>query len=491
MKNGGWNNRFLTDLYLFYQYYVIQSKNKKKSVPAQHIKKLSRHLMALKAGILHKHLIVSIPPRHSKSSMVTLAFPLWLIFQNPDLNILIVTNTKELGEKFGIDLRELITQFGSDFNIFLSEVKHSSTHLKFCDRNGNLYNGSIRLTGTSGSITGQDADYLIIDDPYKGEEDEFTPTRLQKKIDWFNRIIEQRIEPHTKLIVLHTRWHSRDIIGYLKDKQRDDHLFITYQAISKDNQPLWPEKYTIEDYKKKLKKVGERLFSAIWQQQPFDVTSDFFDIEKLKFTEFLPGERPIFTLRSWDISKGATIKADYTVGVKMVLTNHKRIGVTHLIRGQYGLKTQDGERNENREKILETARNDGFDTVILIETGVAAAGSLLFDEWEEHLEGYTVHQSEAITLKVDRATPLSNSIIDEDFFINLNDSKMIEAVKNEMESFPDGVNDDIVDAISYGVIYLKRKYKGNPFTDSSKRYYAATIDDNENREGPRLRGIFR
>lgn len=159
---------FLNDLYLFYRYFVTIPQFKTGAKPAGHIKELSRHLMALSLGELPRHLAVSMPPRHSKSSMITIAYPLWLIFQNPDLNILIVSNTKELAEKFGIDLRELIKQHGPQFNLYLSDVKHSSTHLKFCDRDGELYNGSIRLTGSSGSITGQDADYIIVDDPYKG-----------------------------------------------------------------------------------------------------------------------------------------------------------------------------------------------------------------------------------------------------------------------------------------------------------------------------------
>ena len=449
--NNDLDPRFLNDLYLFYRLFVAEEKYGKKSKPASHIKKLSRHLMALKLGKLDKHLAVSMPPRHSKSSMITLAFPLWLIFQNYDLNILIVTNTKELAEKFGIDIRELIIKHGPQFDVYLSDVKHSSTHLKFCDKKGKLYNGSIRLTGASGSITGQDTDYMIIDDPYKGEEDEFTPSALQKKIDWFLRIIIQRIEPETKLLVLHTRWHSRDLIGYFKSELKDDFKFITFPAILENDKPLWPEQYTIQELKKKLKIVKERLFSAIWQQTPLDETSDFFDLKKLKFSSLLPGEQIIQTIRSWDISKGATLKADFTVGSKMVLTTFGRIGVTEVIRGQFG--------NETKQTILDTAENDGPNVTILIETGVAAAGDLLFDEWELQLMGYTVERSRAITSKPDRATPLKNGLLDDIFFVDINDLKLIDAIKKELSSFPEGVHDDITDSFAYGFIFLHNNIK--------------------------------
>jgi phage terminase large subunit-like protein len=449
MTNEELDPRFLNDLYLFYRLFVAQEKFGVKSKPAKHIKKLSRHLMALKLGKLDKHLAVSMPPRHSKSSMITLAYPLWLIFQNHDLNILIVTNTKELAEKFGIDIRELIIKHGPRFNVYLSDVKHSSTHLKFCDKQGKLYNGSIRLTGASGSITGQDADYIIIDDPYKGEEDELTPTALQKKIDWFLRIIIQRIEPHTKLLVLHTRWHSQDLIGYFKEELKEDFKFITFPAILEDGKPLWPEQYTLKDLNKKLEIMKERLFSAIFQQKPLDETSDFFDTDKLQYTCLKKDETITQTVRSWDISKGASLHSDSTVGVKMIRTSLDRIGVIDIVRGQFD--------NLTKRTVLDTAGKDGPNVIILIETGVAAAGSLLFDEWKMQLEGYRVRRSKAITSKPDRATPLKNGLNDELFFLDITDNKIIDAVNREFKSFPEGTHDDIIDAIAYGYNKLRKK----------------------------------
>ncbi len=87
-----------------------------------------------------------------------------------------------LSENFGIRLREYIREYCEIFDVYLSDVKHSSTHIKFENKHGRLYKGSIRLTGASGSITGPDANILILDDIYKGFAD-ITPTLLEKKID--------------------------------------------------------------------------------------------------------------------------------------------------------------------------------------------------------------------------------------------------------------------------------------------------------------------
>lgn len=160
-------------------------------------------------------------------------------FQDPDKHILIINAEASLSENFGIRLREYVKRYGKYFNVYLSDVKHSSTHLKFEDKDGNLYQGSIRLVGADGSITGQDASYVVIDDPYKGFKD-ITPTLLQKKIEWFKTIVLQRLEPESKLLILHTRWHTNDLQGYLK-KFPDRYEFLELPAIQDDGTSLWPE----------------------------------------------------------------------------------------------------------------------------------------------------------------------------------------------------------------------------------------------------------
>ena len=148
----------VNDLYLFYNWCVASHYTN--NVYAKHIDKLATELTKMRLGE-YKKLCVSMPPRFSKSSMITLAYPLWLIFQNPRLNIFIINGESSLSERFGIQLREYIREFGPYFNVYLSDVKHSSTYLMFENKNGKLYQGSIRLVGAGGSITGQNADYLI------------------------------------------------------------------------------------------------------------------------------------------------------------------------------------------------------------------------------------------------------------------------------------------------------------------------------------------
>lgn len=387
------------------------------------------------------------PTHNSKSSMVTLAFPLWLLFQDPNTNIMIVTGSPKLSDKFGIQLREYVRNLGPYFNVYLSDVKQASTHLMFCDKNKKLYRGNLLLASSGGGITGQDADYLILDDPYRGNDDEFTPGALQKKIDWANRVVEQRIEPHTKYCILHTRWHSNDLIGYYNRVDPESYDFIEFPALDENNEPLWKERYTTEELLKKKEVVGERVFQSVYQQHPIDMTSDFFNMKHLKFG--LPkGFDEQSVCRAWDIASSDALSGnDFTAGAKLQRYDDYCI-ISDLVHGRFG--------GETKNVVQQTAMKDTPNVHVVIETGVAAAGQLLYDEWKNQLQGYLVERAKVSggKSKVDRATPLKNAIEDGKVYIDISDPVLRQVMLDEMNSFPNGVHDDITDAISHGYNYL-------------------------------------
>ena len=434
------------NLYNFYKRFVAISYNPK--VDAPHIKELAENLEDLHNGQFNK-LCVAMPPRHSNSSMVTLAFPLWLIFQNPDLKILIVNAESNLSENFGIRLRELIKKYGAFFNVYLSDVKYANRHLMFCDANNNLYNGSIRLVGASGSITGQDADYLILDDIYKGFED-ITPSLLDKKINWFKTMITQRLEVHSKLIILHTRWHSDDLQGYLKAEHFEDYKFIEYSAIKPDGSPLWPQRFNTEFLNNIKETMGERLFSSIYQQQPLDETGDFFDIGKIIWHDEPFREPHQMKVRSWDLAYSDATKGDlndYSASVLMYRVNENHYAITDLIHGQYG--------DNVKHQIINTARKDRNDTHIIIETGTSGGASeFLFNEYKQYLGGFYCQQSKPVGSKQDRAFPLQQAILDGKIHVHLTNPELKRVFIQQFKAFPFVKHDDIVDCVSYGFNYL-------------------------------------
>ena len=450
-------------------YEIYRQLTVKNSIPAEHVKELSDILVHITLNDdYYDRACVSQPPRTAKSSLITLSYPFWLILNNPDYNIVIVNNTKSLAENFGIRLRQLFIDYEpllADFNIKLSDTKHSNSFFMFETLDGRLYDGSIKLMGTGGNITGENVDILICDDLIKGFFDT-TPTLLNKKIEWFKSIILQRLEPQSKLIILGTRWATNDIIGYLEKKHPQDYKFITLQALNYDESDcIWNNRYTPQFFIERRQEIGDRLFESLYQQRPLDETGDFFNIDNLFYAEsYDPTSTIVSRVRSWDLAYSDESKGnvnDSTAGILMHRTLDDKYIITDLEHGQYG---------DNLINVIKkTARADSPRVKILIETGTrGGASQFLFKEYKKKLEGYNVVQSEPIGSKVDRATPFKNAILDGKVGVLLNDhmrGKLLEQLK----SFPLGSHDDIVDACAYAYLELQKTSNNHIMTGGQRR----------------------
>lgn len=465
----------INDLYKFYKAFVVSKYEE--IVPAPHIKSLSRYLMRMALGEINR-LVVNMPPQHSKSSMVSLAYPFWLICRNPNTKILIVNNSDGLSETFGLQLRDLFRRYSEYFGIYLSEDKSSNKYMMFQDKpkNGTNYEGSIRLVGAGSSkITGTPVDFIIIDDPYEGFGDT-TPTLLEKKINWFNTIILQRLRENSKMIILHTRWMQNDLSGYLKENYPNKYEFVVYPAIKDNGEPLW-DYYTIDTLQERRQEMGERLFEAIYQQKPLDETGDFFNTNNLNFVdEFNSWNLVVDTVRSYDCaysSDDPKKDSDYTGFCKMhkVLGNEKYGHYYYLIT-DVGMEKWGDDLLSN---IQQYARIDSPNTTILAETGtVGGAGEFLFKEYRKYMTGYNFLQSLPTGSKVDRAIPLKNAILDGKIKIMLQDNKR-ELLLQQLRGFPLASHDDLVDALSYAYNYLENiggdnaRITGNPVELRSRK----------------------
>ncbi|MBR3213151.1 MAG: hypothetical protein IKF79_01430 [Methanosphaera sp.] len=452
----------MNDLYKFYEYFVINHFNKK-IISAPHIRKLSRELMKMYRGD-YKKLTVSMPPRHSKSSLITLAFPLWLISRDPSLNIMVINSTFTLSESFGIRIRDLFHQYGDKLGLKVSDKKHASGWLMFEDLQGNLTGGSIRLVGIGGQITGFDADWIIVDDLVKGVQDT-TPTVLQKTKDFFNGIVMQRVEPDTRLIVLGTIWHSDDILSYLRSEHADEYVIMDMPAYDHKNNILWSDRYDLDFFREREKEMGTRLFQALYLCNPLDETGEFFNTERLQFIEHNELRNYVITstVRSYDCAYSDETKGevnDRTASILMSRTIDDYYIIKELAVGRYG------ERLFNT--IKSTARIDTPNIPILIETGTAGGASReLFKVYKSRLPGYNIQQSEPITSKVDRAFAFKEAILDGKVMVCLGDEARHELL-NEMKGFPLMKRDDIIDACSYAYNYLSNQ-GGNQVGTSGKR----------------------
>lgn len=436
-------------------YDVYSSLTVRDSIPAKHVQYISEYLLdTLLDDNKPNRLTVSQPPRTAKSSLITLSFPFWLILMNPMFNILIVNYSQDLANDFGLLLRQLFLDnqnLLAERDIFVSDKEFSKSKFRFENGRGEFL-GSIRLVGTGGAITGRDVDICIVDDYIKGFDD-CTPTQLDKLYNWFKGVLLQRLEPHSKLFILATRWHSQDIIGRLKEDEPDKYRFVEIPAINDDGTCIWSNRYTPEFFEERRKEMGDRLFECLYQQRPLDETGDFFDIDMINFEpdNYDPNTAHVISkCRSWDFAytdEDPSKNSDYSAGAYLYLNYRNEIVLSDLKYGRFG--------DDLIKTVQSTAKHDGVNTPIMMETGTkGGASEFLYKEYRKYLKGYNTKQSLPIGSKVDRATPLKDLILDGLFRINIYNDNLREDILRQFKAFPYGAHDDIIDAIAYGVQYL-------------------------------------
>ena len=448
-------------------YDVYSSITVRDSIPAMHINELSDALMDI---ILDDdevdRLCVSQPPRTAKTSLITLSFPFWLIVMNPKLDILIVNYNKTLAQDFGLELRQLFIDnedFLAERGIYLSNKEHAKTSFRFENSRGELL-GSIKLEGVGGTITGRNVDICICDDLIKGFSD-CTQTLLDKLYEWYKNILIPRLEPHSKLFMLGTRWHTQDVIGRLKEEKPDKYKFIELKALNDDGTCIWSNKYTPEFFEEKREDVGDRVFEAQYQGQPLDETGDFFNLDNIIFEESFDYNNPLITgrVRSWDFAysdEDPVKDNDYTASCKMYRVQNDLYYVTNVTMERYG--------DDLLPVVKRTAKHDTANFKILMETGTkGGAAKELYNQYKKNFTGYMTEQSEPIGSKVDRAQALKQAILEGRIRFILNPEQR-ELLLEQLKGFPLAKHDDLIDALSYAIIYFT-KYGASEIRTGQKR----------------------
>lgn len=210
-------------------------------------------------------IILSMPPRHGKTTFVSHWVPVWFLDIWPEKRVGLTSYGEALARTSGRVVRNLLRNFAD-----VSKDSHAAT--EFMTKQG----GGLYATGMGGSMTGRGFDLLIIDDPIKTIKEAMSPLIREAHKDWFGAVAYTRLEPGGTIIVCQTRWHEDDLAGYLINEHEDDWTVINLPALAEDNDPLGrepgealcPKRYTKEDLEKIQRSIGPRFFASLYQGRP-------------------------------------------------------------------------------------------------------------------------------------------------------------------------------------------------------------------------------
>ena len=213
-----------------------------------------------------KRLIVNMPPRHTKSEFASYLLPSWMVGRDPKLKIIQVTHTGELAIRFGRKAKHLIDS-EEYHKIFETRLQEDS---KAAGRWETAQGGEYFAAGVGGAITGRGADLLIIDDPHS-EQDALSETALESAYDWYTSGPRQRLQPGASIVLVMTRWSTKDLTAMLlkaqKEVKGDQWDVVEFPAIM-EHGPVWPEYWKSDELDKVKATLPVAKWNAQWMQKP-------------------------------------------------------------------------------------------------------------------------------------------------------------------------------------------------------------------------------
>ena len=191
------------------------------------IEAVAEHLQAVADGDLRR-LIINIPPRCSKSSLTSVAFPAWVWAQpwntptsGPGVQFLHASYAQSLSLRDSVKCRRLIESpwyqalWGERFKL----TGDQNTKTRF----DNDKNGSRLSTSVGSALTGEGGSIIVVDDPNAAQE-AFSEATIASTIEWWDSALSTRLNnPKTgAFIVIQQRLSEEDLTGHIMSKDEGE-----------------------------------------------------------------------------------------------------------------------------------------------------------------------------------------------------------------------------------------------------------------------------
>lgn len=267
----------LSDYYRFFRFFwpLISSAE---FVDAPHIRLICNELNQLGWYIINKEkppydwYIINIPPGTSKSSMVTVLWPVWLLSHNDGIFILNSSYSKGLSERDVRRSKAVLTSLAyQTFFRPLNYVKDTESYFE-TDKSGGRY-----ATSTGGTIVGYHGNVNIHDDPLSVEMS-YSPADRARANRFVVETMSQRVrvKGSTPQVIVMQRLHEEDPTGHIISKGLNvKHIVLPDIVNDKCTHPeiytnglLDPKRLSLQVIEEERKKLGEVAYACQYTQDP-------------------------------------------------------------------------------------------------------------------------------------------------------------------------------------------------------------------------------
>lgn len=432
-------------------------------------RKLCEVLQAAVTGKGPKRVGIVTPPQNGKSRLTSVELTTWYLGRNPRHHVVIASYAATLANERSLESRERFktAMFREVFpEAELSSVKATSDYWATTKW------GTLKAVGVGGSLTGRPADLIIIDDPFKDYLEAHSAAQRDNVWNWFQSVVMTRIKPTTIIIVTQTRWHVDDLLGRLLNPERQlatgsgeyseryELVKIPALCTKSDGDPLgrpvgessWPERYPRGFYEALQKVTLPYIWTALYQGDPVMKGGNYCDAEKLKLIEPERVPKGLHWSRGWDLAATEDKKNDFTAGVRGAMGPPPNWRPTpenpHETPPRNCFYLADmidfqKEWPEARRRIKNTAELEQIEIGVEAVAGFKTAYQNLCEVLPATITAKEIGVDKD---KLTRALPWFSMVHNEAVYVVRGD--WINRFKAQLEAFPGGEHDDMIDAVS-------------------------------------------
>lgn len=427
-----------------------------RAVDTPALRLIDQHLLAVDRGDITR-LAIALGPQEGKSERISRTFPLWSLLRNPARRVVLASYQDDIAARWGRQVRNDIETFSGAEGItdLGLRVQGDSRAADRWQIEGHA--GGMVTAGIAGALTGRPADLLVIDDPFKDKAAARSRAIRKQVRDFWTGTAVPRLAPGAPVVVLHTRWHEDDLIGWLLKEHGDSWVYLNVPALAEDGDPLgrapgtWLESArgrTPEQWEQRRAEVGPWDWAAMYQGRPSPAEGGLFSRSTFRYWQRtddpwvvrLPHRdvdaRHGFRFATVDLAASTRTSADWTVAAVWCQAQTGELILLDLIRVQ-------AEPAQHWDHLRPVAERWG--AKLYIEASqhgmdlVYAAGR----------EGAAIDKVTADRDKYTRAVPAARHVAQGRVWWPA-DALWVGEWEDELAEFPNGAHDDQVDVMAYG-----------------------------------------
>lgn len=162
-----------------------------------------------------KRKLIVCPRGAFKSTLCSIAYPIWLILRDPNVRILIDSELYSNSRNFlrAIRLHLESNQFESVFGRYRTDNCWTNALIAINRRTKPMKEATVTVSGIGAQKTSMHFDYIIADD-LNSAKNSGTKENREKVIDHY-KYYTSLLEPHGTIVVVGTRYSDDDVIGHI------------------------------------------------------------------------------------------------------------------------------------------------------------------------------------------------------------------------------------------------------------------------------------